>query len=123
MKRYTEEHQWIELDGSQATIGITNFAAGELGELTYVELPDVGKTIKGGDPLCVIESVKTASDVFMPVTGTIAAVNEALEKSPELVNDSPEQDGWICKASGIAPEDVEKLMDEKAYLAFIDLSK
>lgn len=123
MKRYTEEHQWIELDGDLAIIGITTFAAEELGELSYVELPTIGKTVQGGDPLCVVESVKAASDVFMPVTGTIAQVNEKLERNPELVNDSPENDGWICKASGITHAMLAQLMDEKQYKQFLEETK
>ncbi|MGN0880446.1 MAG: glycine cleavage system protein GcvH [Oligosphaeraceae bacterium] len=119
MKRYTREHQWIELDGDIATIGITAFAAEELGELSYVELPAVGKTIAGGDPLCVVESVKAASDVFMPVTGTIREVNAQLEAHPELVNDSPEGDGWLCRATGVSPADLDALMDLDAYRQFI----
>ena len=119
MKRYTQEHQWIELADGVATIGITQFAADELGELSYVELPQIGKEIKGGEPLCVVESVKAASDVFMPVTGTITEVNTELEKSPELVNEGPEASGWICKATGVDQTAVDALMDEAAYKAFI----
>ena len=119
MKRYTREHQWIELDGETATIGITAFAAEELGELSYVELPAIGKTITGGDPLCVVESVKAASDVFMPVTGTTREVNAQLEAHPELVNDSPEGDGWLCRATGVSPADLDALMDLDAYRQFI----
>lgn len=121
MKRYTREHQWIECDGDTATIGITTFAAEELGELSYVELPAVGKTIKGGDPLCVVESVKAASDVFMPITGTISAVNQQLEASPELVNDSPEEQGWLCKATGLNAAELESLMTLEDYQEFIKL--
>ena len=120
MKRYTKEHQWIELDASgTATIGITQFAADELGELSYVELPQVGKSVNGGDALCAVESVKAASDVFMPVTGTVCEVNQALEQTPELVNDQPEAAGWICKASQVSTDAVNALMDEAAYKAFV----
>ena len=119
MKRYTQEHQWIELENDIATIGITQFAADELGELSYVELPQVGKEITGGSALCVVESVKAASDVFMPVTGKIIEVNTELETSPELVNEGPETTGWICKASGVDKATVDSLMDETAYKAFI----
>lgn len=96
MKKYTKEHQWIELasDGT-AKVGITRFAADELGEVTFVELPSIGKSVKGGEQLCVVESVKAASDVFMPATGTIAAVNSPLEKDPTPLNEDPEGNGWI----------------------------
>ena len=123
MKRYTEEHQWISLQGDTATIGITTFAADELGELSYVELPEIGKLVNGGDPLCVVESVKAASDVFMPVTATIAEVNEELDTNPTLINDSPEDQGWICKATGVCEDNLAGLMDEAAYQAFISTQK
>jgi len=119
MKYYTEEHQWIELDGAVATVGITRFAADELGELSYDELPRLGKEVKGGEALCVVESVKAASDVFMPVTGVISETNTRLETEPELVNSDPEGEGWICKATGVDAAVVSGLMTAEAYQAFL----
>ena len=117
MKYYSEEHQWVEIEGDRARIGITKFAADELGELSYVELPSVGASFKQGDPLCVVESVKAASDVFMPVGGTVVEVNTALEKKPELVNEDAEGEGWICMVSGVNADELSKLIDEDKYLA------
>lgn len=117
MKYYSEEHQWVEVEGEEATIGITKFAADELGELSYVELPSVGAVFKKGDALCVVESVKAASDVFMPVAGTVVAVNVTLEKTPELVNEDAEEAGWICKVTGVKAEELADLMDAEKYLA------
>ncbi len=116
MKYYSEEHQWVEVEGSEATIGITKFAADELDELTYVELPTIGATFKKGDALCVVESKKAVSDVFMPVGGTVVAVNEKLDKTPDLVNEDAEGEGWICKISGVKAEDLTDLMDEEKYM-------
>ena len=103
MKYYSEEHQWVEIEGGKARIGITKFAADELGELSYVELPSVGSVFKQGDSLCVVESVKAASDVFMPIGGKIVEVNEG--------------EGWICIASDVNADELAKLMDEEKYLA------
>lgn len=117
MKYYSAEHQWVEVEGDKAKIGITKFAADELGELSYVELPSVGGVFKQGDPLCVVESVKAASDVFMPVGGKVVEVNAKLEKKPELVNEDAEGEGWICIATDVDATELSKLMDEEKYLA------
>lgn len=119
MKKYTKEHQWIEAqaDGT-AKVGITRFAADELGEVTFVELPAVGKLIHGSEPLCVVESVKAASDVFLPVTGTIAQVNAPLEKNPSPVNDDPEGEGWICILSNPDLAAMDALMTPEQYQEF-----
>jgi glycine cleavage system H protein len=119
MKRYSEEHQWIECQGAEAVVGITAFAADELGELNYVELPAVGTVIAANEPLCVVESVKAASDVLLPVGGRVVAVNERLEKEPALINKSPEGDGWICRIEQFVQEEVDALMDAEAYSSFI----
>lgn len=120
MKRYSEEHQWIDVaeDGT-ATVGITKFAADELGEITFIEMPATGKKLAAGDQLCVIESLKAASDVFMPAAGTITAVNGELETAPEALNNDPEGAGWICRLENVPAEEVAKLMDQSQYLAFI----
>ena len=119
MKKYTKEHQWIELkaDGT-AKIGITRYAADELGEVTYVELPAVGKTVQGNDTLCAVESVKAASDVFMPATGTVVEVNAPLDKDPSPINDDPEGAGWICLVKDVDAATVAELMDETQYAEF-----
>src|SRR5450759_2567926 len=101
MKYYTEEHEWVEQVGGIATIGITAFAAAELGDLTFVELPAIGKKITKGQPFCVVESVKAASDVFAPISGTVKETNQKLDSDPGVMNASPEGDGWICKVDGI----------------------
>jgi glycine cleavage system H protein len=123
MKRYTEEHEWVVVTGDLAVVGITAFAAEELGDITYVELPAVGKTVKKGESLCVIESVKAASDVFSPVSGAVAEVNGDLENDPGIVNASPEEKGWICKMSGVSQAEVDKLMTAEQYAAFTATKK
>ena len=119
MKKYSEEHQWIDVneDGS-ATVGITKYAADELGEITFIELPTVGKELKAKEQLCVVESVKAASDVFMPASGTITEVNIVLDKDPSALNNDPEGLGWICRIDKADPADLATLMDEAAYQAF-----
>lgn len=119
MKKYSEEHQWIDvLEDGTANIGISRYASDELGEITFVELPAVGKSLKAGEQLCVIESVKAASDVFMPAAGTICAVNAPLADKPELLNDDPEGAGWICTVKDVSAEDLAKLMDSAQYAEF-----
>lgn len=119
MKRFSQEHQWIECLGHEAMVGITAFAAEELGELNFIELPAVGTVIEANQPVCVVESVKAASDVLLPVRGRVIAVNSRLEKEPGLINSSPEQDGWICRIDQFNNDDVAALMDRAAYNAYI----
>lgn len=119
MKRYTKDHEWVEIDGHEAVVGISEHAAEELGDITYVELPAEQSEIAAGDSLGVIESVKAASDVYSPVGGTVVAVNSRLEESPELVNASAEDEGWICRIARFAESDLDKLMDADAYAKFI----
>ncbi len=95
--KYTEDHEWVRVDGDTATIGITEFAAGELGDIVYLEVETVGETLDGGEVFGSVEAVKTVSDLFMPVTGEIIEMNEELEDSPEQVNDSPYESGWMIK--------------------------
>ena len=123
MKYYTEEHEWVEVAGNLATIGITAFAAAELGDLTYIELPAVGKTITRGQPFCVVESVKAASDVFAPISGTVQAVNEKLDSDPGIMNAYPEGDGWICKVDGVDPAEFTGLLTAEQYAAFTARAK
>lgn len=120
MKRFSEEHEWVEIGDSIATMGITSYAADELGDITFVELPTVATVVGQGESLCVIESVKAASDVFSPIGGTVKAVNEALEEKPGLINASAEKEGWICKLEDIDPSEMDSLMNEEEYEAFIE---
>ena len=119
MTRYTADHEWIRLEGGIATVGISNHAQEELGDITYIELPTVGQTLKHGDTLGVVESVKAASDVYAPAGGTVATVNSALEDAPETVNQAAETDGWICTLSGVTEGDLDGLMTPEQYAAFI----
>ncbi|MDB5441064.1 MAG: glycine cleavage system protein [Caulobacteraceae bacterium] len=117
--RFTKDHEWVALEGDVATIGITAYAADQLGDVVFVELPEVGKAVKAGDGLAVVESVKAASDVYAPVGGTVSAVNDALSGSPDLVNAGPEELGWFARLSGVDAAAVEALMDRAAYEAFL----
>lgn len=119
--RYTQDHEWIRLEtDSSAVFGITDYAQQELGDIVFVELPPVGDEFEAGDEVAVVESVKTAADVKMPVSGTITEVNEDLEEGPELVNDSPMEDGWFCQIELSDPLEVDDLMSEQQYLDYID---
>jgi glycine cleavage system H protein len=117
--RFTKDHEWVNLDGDTATIGITAYAAEQLGDVVFVELPAAGKTVKAGDPMAVVESVKAASDVFAPISGEVTAVNQAVADNPETVNDSPEGGGWFVKFKVADRAEVEALMDRHAYEAFL----
>jgi glycine cleavage system H protein len=118
--RYTKEHEWIRLDGGVATIGITDYAQQQLGDVVYVELPAIGKTVAKGGEMAVVESVKAASEVYAPIAGEIVAVNDALTATPALVNSSPAGDGWFTKLKPANVKDLGELMDEGAYKKFID---
>ncbi|MFK4003453.1 glycine cleavage system protein GcvH [Qipengyuania sp. NPDC077563] len=121
MARYfTDEHEWIDLEGETATVGITDFAQGQLGDIVFVELPDVGTVVEKGKDAAVVESVKAASDVYAPLSGEVVEVNEALEDDPALVNSSPEDDGWFFKMTVSDKAELEGLMDDKAYKSFCD---
>ena len=113
--RYTKDHEWISLDGEIATIGVTDFAQGELGDIVYVEIETKGKTFSAEEVFGTVEAVKTVSDLFLPVSGTIQDVNPKLESNPELVNSDPYGEGWMIKMKVDNPEDVAKLMDAAAY--------
>lgn len=117
--KYTKEHEWIRPDGDDYAVGITSFAADQLGDVTYVELPDADTTFNAGDEAATVESVKAASDIYAPVGGTVSATNEALEETPELVNESPFDQGWFFKLSGVDASELDALMDADAYAAFV----
>lgn len=113
--KYTTDHEWLRIDGDEVTIGITNYAQEQLGDLVFVELPDVGKALAQADEAAVVESVKAASEVYAPITGNITGANEALSDTPALVNSSPEDEGWLFKMSLAEPGELDDLMDEEAY--------
>ncbi len=113
--RYTKDHEWIKLEGNTATIGITDFAQRELGDIVYVEVETVGKTLMAEAVFGTVEAVKTVSDLYLPVSGTINEVNPALANSPELVNSDPYGEGWMVKMTVNSPADVDALMDAAAY--------
>lgn len=120
MSRYfTDEHEWVDVEGNIATVGITDHAQGQLGDIVFVELPDEGATFDRGDEAAVVESVKAASDVFAPVSGEVLEVNSALEDEPALVNSDAEDDGWFFKLRLSDPSELESLMDEAAYKKFV----
>ena len=119
MRYYTEDHEWIDVDGSNATVGITDYAQGQLGDIVFVELPAAGtKVTKGGDA-AVVESVKAASDVYAPVSGTVNESNPGLTDDPALVNTAPEGEGWFFKLALDDAGELDGLMDEAAYKAFV----
>ncbi len=117
--RYTKDHEWISLEGNVATIGITDFAQRELGDIVYVDINTVGKTLNAEEVFGTVEAVKTVSDLFLPVAGTIAEVNSALNDNPEAVNNDPYGEGWMVKVTVANPADVEALMDAAAYSASV----
>lgn len=120
MPRYfTEEHEWIDVEGDVGTVGITDYAQGQLGDITYVELPDAGASFAKGDSAAVVDSVKAASDVYTPVGGTISETNHALGDSPELVNTDAETGGWLFRITLSDAGELSGLMDEAAYQEFI----
>ena len=114
---YSREHEWVRADGDTATIGITSFAADELGDIVFVELPEVGTQLTQFGTFGVVESVKAVSDLYAPVSGEITEVNEALRDAPELLNTDPFGEGWIARVALSAPDEVEALMDAEAYAA------
>lgn len=117
---FTEDHEWIKVDGDTGTIGISAYAAKALGDVVFVELPDVGTEFDKGDEAAVVESVKAASEVYVPVGGEVTAVNETLEDAPETVNASPDGDGWFLKIKIADADELSALMDEAKYKAYCD---
>ena len=116
--RYSKEHEWVRLEGDIATVGISNFAQEQLGDVVFVELPDVGKKVEQSGDACVVESVKAASEVYAPVSGEIVEVNSALEEDPEMVNQSPTEKGWFMKIRVSDPSQVDAMMNEADYNDF-----
>ena len=118
--RYSKEHEWVRLDGEIATIGISDHAQEQLGDVVFVELPDVGRRVSRGDAMAVVESVKAASDVYAPIGGEVVEVNAALNDDPALVNCGAESKGWFCRLRVTDPRELDQLMDADAYKAFVE---
>ena len=114
-RRYTSEHEWVKLEGDVAVVGITDFAQDQLGDVVYVELPKVGDKVEAMKPFGVVESVKTASDLYAPVSGTVAEVNDQLATEPQLVNDAPYQGGWMIKIQPDDPAAIDTLLTAQQY--------
>lgn len=117
--RYTKDHEWIKMDGNVATIGITDFAQRELGDIVYVEVETIGKSLEAGAVFGTVEAVKTVSDLYLPVAGTINELNPALANAPELVNTDPYGEGWMIKMTVTNPADVDALLDVSGYEAVV----
>ncbi|MBX7138518.1 MAG: glycine cleavage system protein GcvH [Oligoflexia bacterium] len=117
--KYTKDHEWVLVEGQSAKVGITEFAQQELGEVVFVDLPAVGKMLKQAETLCVVESTKAASDVYAPIGGKVKAVNAALNSTPDLINKSPYDAGWIVQLEQFNGADVEKLMNAEQYKAHL----
>ncbi len=118
--KYSKEHEWVRVDGNLAYIGITDFAQDELGDIVFVELPEIGSSVSVDDTFGTVESVKTVSDLFAPISGKVAKVNKGLEDTPEKVNSDPYQDGWMIAVEMANPEDLNQLLDVTAYKAHIE---
>jgi len=112
---YTNDHEWVNVDGDVATIGITDFAQGELGDIVFVEFPDLNSTVEKGQSAGTIEAVKTVADLYMPISGTVIAVNENLDNNPEAVNDTPYSDGWMVKIEIANQDEISDLLTATAY--------
>jgi glycine cleavage system H protein len=119
MRYFTEDHEWIDVDGDVATVGITDYAQSQLGDIVFVETPEEGKAVSKGDDAAVVESVKAASDVYAPVAGTVVEGNAALADNPALVNEDPEGEGWFFKLTLADAGELDSLMDETAYQDFV----
>jgi glycine cleavage system H protein len=120
MKRYTKDHEWVEIDGDIAIIGISGHAAEELGDITFVELPEKDLDIILGDVLAVVESVKAASDIYSPISGTVKESNIDLDDTPGMINNSAESEGWICKIENFDIAEIEDLMNEEEYAKYLE---
>ena len=119
-KKYTKEHEWVEVDGDTATVGITNHAQESLGDIVFIDLPTIGKEVKSNEELCVIESVKAASDIYAPIDGEVTEINNNLNDDASIVNQDPEKDGWIFKMKISDQSQYNNLMTLEEYLASLD---
>ncbi len=118
--RYSTDHEWVRVDGDTVTIGITEYAQDALGDVVFVELPEAGATVAAGTTFSEVESTKSVSDIYAPVTGAISAVNDTLEAAPELLNSDPYGEGWICRIQMADPSELDGLMDADAYRALTE---
>jgi glycine cleavage system H protein len=118
--KYTKDHEWVRMEGGVATVGITDHAQNALGDVVFVDLPEVGREVVAGEPIAVVESVKAASDVYAPIAGKIVAVNGALGDNPGTINAAPTTDGWFFRIQSSDPGAMDGLMDETTYAAFVD---
>ena len=119
-KRYTKDHEWVELDGDIATVGISTYAAEQLGDVVYAELPDTGKSFKQGDDMAVVESAKTASDVYAPISGEVVEANAEIKNEQcQIINDAPQAGGWFVKLKIADKSELDGLMDEAAYADYV----
>ncbi|MEE8161383.1 MAG: glycine cleavage system protein GcvH [Acidobacteriota bacterium] len=116
---YTKEHEWIRMDDGSATIGITDFAQSELGDVVFVELPQVGDTLKANDPFGSLESVKAVSEVYMPIDGEVTQINEVLLDTPEKINEAPYSDGWMIQIRPLDPDSLKELMNSTEYSNYV----
>ena len=114
-RKYTQEHEWVQVEGEIGIVGITDHAAGELGDIVFVELPETGSEFSAGDSVGTIESVKAVADLYLPVSGEIIEINEAVIDSPELVGNAPMDDGWLVKVRLVEPSELDRLLDASAY--------
>ncbi len=119
-RKYSRTHEWVKIEGSTAIVGITDHAQDALGDITFVELPKSGASLKKEKECGVIESVKAASDIYAPISGTVSEINEDLETAPEAINNDPYNEGWIYKCTGFKSDEYDALMDAKAYEAFLE---
>jgi len=120
MLKFTEDHEWVRVDGETGTVGISDYAQEQLGDVVFVELPDIGKTIAKGDEAAVVESVKAASEVYAPIEGEVTQVNEALNDNPGLINSDAQGDGWFLKIKVTDASQLDALMDEAAYKTYVE---
>jgi glycine cleavage system H protein len=114
-RKYTQEHEWVQVEGDIGIVGITDHAAGELGDIVFVELPETGSEFSAGDSVGTIESVKAVADLYLPVSGEIIEINETVVDSPELVGSAPMDDGWLFKVRLVEPSELDRLLDASAY--------
>ncbi|CAN5493733.1 glycine cleavage system protein GcvH [soil metagenome] len=118
--KYASSHEWTRSEGEVVTVGITDYAQDQLGDVVFIELPEVGRQVQKGDAVAVVESVKTASDIYAPVSGEISEVNEALKDAPETINESPYERGWMFRLRAASPAELEGLMDAAGYLRSVE---
>lgn len=119
MKYYSEDHIWVEIRGEEATVGISQYAVDELGEIEYIELPPEDEDVIVGEDIGLLESASNSQSIYAPISGTIIAINEELESDPVLINDSPEEKGWICKMTNIDDSELADMMDETFYRKYL----